>query len=164
MPRPNHAKRPPRRSAFTILEAVVVIVVIGILFSVAAPRFLAMSSFNASQAHRQALSDLRFAQRRAMSSGCPVQVDFSTTGYTVTQRTSCRTGTFTQPLVDPTTNQAPFAITLAGVTSISSTVDPLIFDTIGRVTTTAGVTTNATITVGGRTLQAVGETGLVRVP
>ena len=140
------------------------LVVTGILASVAAPRFLSMSTFDANQAHRQALSDLRFAHHRALTLGCPIQVDFASTSYALTERTSCQTGSFTQAIKDPSTNIAPFSITLPGSTTVSSTVDPIVFDTLGRVTTSAGVVTDATITIGGRTLEAIGETGLIREP
>jgi len=157
-------QRPLRRSGFTIVEAVVVISAIGIMAAVAAPRFLAMSEFSTSQAHRQTLADLRFAQRRGASSGCPVQVDFTGTGYTLSQRAACRTGAFGLDLVDPVTNLAPYTIDLASNVVVTSSVDPLVFDSLGRVTTTAGVVTNVAIDVGGRPLEVIGETGFVRVP
>lgn len=156
--------RPLRRSGFTIIEAVVVISAVGILAAVAAPRFLAMSEFGVSRAHRQTLSDLRFAQRRSASSGCPVQVDFTGNGYTLSQRTGCRTGAFGQALVDPVTNLAPYAVGLGSGIAITSTLDPMVFDSLGRVTTSLGVVTDVSIDVGGRAIQAVGETGFVRVP
>jgi MSHA pilin protein MshC len=152
------------RGGFTIIEAVVLISIVGIMGAVAAPRFLAMSEMDATHAHREALGDLRFAQRLAANSGCPVQVDFDSGGYVLTRRTGCRSGSFTQALVDPTSNQAPFAVTLPAGVTVSSTVDPLVFDALGRASTTAGVVSDATITVGTQSLQAIGETGLVRVP
>lgn len=123
-----------------------------------------MGEFDSAQAHRQALSDLRFAQRRATSSGCPVQVDFGVGQYTLTQREGCRSGTFTRALIDPVTNLAPYSVALHGGLSITSSVDPLVFDTLGRVTTVSGSVTDASITVAGLPLSAIGETGLVRVP
>ena len=143
---------------------IVVIVIVGILAGVAAPRFLDMNDFQGDHAHRQALADLRFAQRRAMNSGCPVQVDFTATRYTLNQRAACRTGTFTLDLVDPVTNLTPYAVDLPEGVTASSSVDPIVFDAMGRLTTTAGVPTDATITIGGLALQGVGETGLIRVP
>ncbi|MAG30583.1 MAG: hypothetical protein CL908_06770 [Deltaproteobacteria bacterium] len=161
---PNDKNRSARLSGFTVVELVVLIAVVGILASVAAPRFLSMNEFASPQASRQALSDLRFAQRLASGSGCPVQVDFEADGYTLTQRTGCRTGAFTLPLVDPVTNVAPFSITLPSGVVATSDVDPLVFDALGRATTTAGEVVDATLSVGGLPLETIGETGLVRVP
>jgi len=143
---------------------VVLIVIIGIIGSVAAPRFLDMGEFSSPQAHRQALSDLRFAQRLATGSGCPVQVDFDPSGYRFRQRTDCRSGPFDRDLVDPLTGRAPFTIVLPGGAGATSDVDPLVFDALGRATSVTGIVTDARIEVGGLPLEAIGETGLVRVP
>lgn len=116
------------------------------------------------RAHRQALSDLRYAHQLSTASGCPVQVDFTSTSYTLTQRSGCRSGSFSQAVIDPTTNQSPYLVTAPSGVTITSTVDPLVFDTLGRTTTTAGIVATATISVGGRALEAIGETGLVRAP
>jgi prepilin-type N-terminal cleavage/methylation domain-containing protein len=164
MPREPRIQGPLRSSGFSIIEAVVVIAVVGILSAAAVPRMMSMSELDGARAHRQALSDLRFAQRRATSSGCPVQVDFEAGGYALTQRTDCRSGAFTRALVDPVTHRTPYSIDLPGGLSITSSVDPLVFDTLGRITTVAGSVTDASITVAGLPLSATGETGLVRVP
>lgn len=155
-----------RRSArgFTIIELVVLISIIGIVAAVSAPRFLAMSDLRAVQAHRQTLSDLRFAQRRAASSGCPVQVDFDASGYSLTQRTGCRSGPFTMAVQDPASGAASFLVGYGDGLVVSSSVDPLIFDARGRVTDTSGTVSTANILVGSRAAQAVGESGLIRVP
>ena len=164
MSRQARNRRPLRRSGFSIIEAVVVISVVGILSAAAVPRLMSLSELEGAQAHRQALSDLRFAQRRATSSGCPVQVDFGVGRYTLTQRAGCRSGSFTRALVDPVTNRAPYAVDLPSGLSITSSIDPLVFDTLGRVTTVTGSVSDASITIAGLPLSAIGETGLVRVP
>ncbi|MFK7896066.1 MAG: Tfp pilus assembly protein FimT/FimU [Myxococcota bacterium] len=156
--------RPLLSEGFTLVEAVVLLVIIGIIASVAAPRFLSISDMNAAQAHRQTLSDLRFAQRIAMHSGCPVQVDFATTTYLLRQRAACRTGAFSLDMADPVTQATPFSVSLPAGVSVTSSVDPLVFDALGRATTSAGAVSDVTFSVGGRALEAVGETGLIRVP
>jgi MSHA pilin protein MshC len=151
-------------TGFTIVELVVLISIIGIVAAVAAPRFLAMSDLRAVQSHRQALRDLRFAQRQAASSGCPVQVDFDGSGYALTQRTQCRTGPFTRSLTDPSTGQTPYVVGLSDGLTVTSTVDPLIFDSLGRATNSGGVVGDVDLLVGTRAIEAIGESGLVRVP
>lgn len=141
-----------------------VLVILGIVAATAAPRMLSISALEASRAQQRALSDLRFAQHRSVASGCPVRVDFTAAGYTLDQRSGCRTGAFGTPIADPETNTAPFTATLPAGVSISSDVDPLVFDELGRATNASGLVTNANIDVGGRSLEAIGETGLVRVP
>lgn len=140
------------------------IAILGILGSVAAPRFLALRDLEAARAHRQALGDLRHAQRLAADSGCPVQVDFDPTGYRLRQRSGCRTGSFDLEVVDPVTQQSPHVVVLPEGVTLTSSVDPIVFDALGRLTKSDGTTTDVTIQLGSRTLAGVGETGLVRVP
>lgn len=150
--------------AFTLVEAVVLIVIAGILGTVAAPRFLSLGDLEAARARRQALADLRHAQRRAGVSGCPVQVDFEATGYELTQRADCRSGAFTQALVDPLTRRSPHLVTLPEGVGLEASLDPIVFDALGRLTNADGVPTDLVLTVGGLPLEGSGETGLVRVP
>lgn len=161
------SRQPASRMAsmgFTLVEAIVLLSVVGIIAAVSAPRFLAMSDMNAIQAHRQAIGDLRYAQRRAASSGCPVQVDFSASGYTLNQRTDCRTGAFSVDLRDPATGSTPFQVSLPAGVTLTSSLDPLVFDVLGRSTNATGTAADANIFVGSRRVATVGESGLVHVP
>ena len=153
-----------RGAGFTLVEAVVLIAILGILGGVAAPRFLSLRQLEGARAHRQALADLRHSQRQAAGSGCPVQVDFDATGYRLRQRSGCRAGAFDLELVDPVTQRAPYAVVLPEGVSISSTVDPIVFDALGRLTRSDGTPTHITIQMGDLALEGIGETGLVRVP
>ncbi len=165
MPRTKVRRGRPRRGAgFTLVEAVVLIAVLGILGTVAAPRFLSLRELEAARAHRQALADLRYAQHQAAGSGCPVEVDFEAGGYRLRRRSACRTGDFDREMVDPVTSQAPLSVTLPEGVALSSTVDPIVFDALGRLTNADGAPTDLVVRIGGRTLEGVGETGFVHVP
>ncbi|MEZ4333269.1 MAG: type II secretion system protein [Myxococcota bacterium] len=149
---------------FTLVEAIVLLSIIGILGAVAAPRLLSFGELEAARAHRQALADLRHAQRRASGSGCPVQVDFQADGYRLRQRTDCRSGAFALELVDPVTNQQPYAVTLPAGVTLASSADPIVLDALGRITRDDGTPTSVTIRVGARAIEGIGETGLFRAP
>lgn len=161
--------RPPRSvrlgsPGFTLVEAVVLISILGILGAVAAPRFLSLRELEAARAHRQALSDLRYAQHQAAGSGCPIEVDFEAVGYRLRQRESCRTGAFERELVDPATRVSPFVVVLPEGVSLSASADPIVFDTLGRLTRSDGRVTDLVVQIGDRSLEGVGETGFIHAP
>ena len=54
--------------------------------------------------------------------------------------------------------------TAPGGLALASTVSPLLFDSLGRAMSAAEIITDATITVGARTISVVGETGLAYEP
>jgi len=154
----------PDDDGFTLVEAIVLLSIVGILGAVAAPRLLSFGELEAARAHRQALADLRHAQRRASGSGCPVQVDFEADGYRLRQRTDCRSGSFERELVDPVTNRPPYAVTLPAGVTLSSSTDPIVLDALGRITRDDGTPTSVAIRVGARAIEGIGETGLFRAP
>ncbi len=61
-------KKPPvKQAAFSLMELVVVIMVIGILVAVVAPRFGSSDSFDSRAAAAELVSHLKFAQQLAMN-------------------------------------------------------------------------------------------------
>jgi len=161
---PERIGRRSTSAGFTLVETVVLIVILGIVAVSVAPRFVSVTDMDGSRAHTQARDDLRYARQLAATSGCPIQVDFTATGYVLTQRNACRSGAFSRAVVDPVTNAGTFAITVPSGVAVSSSVDPLVFDALGRATNASGTPTTANIRIAGRPLEAVGETGLIRVP
>jgi type II secretory pathway pseudopilin PulG len=149
---------------FTLVEAVVLIAILGILGGVAAPRFLSLRELEGARAHRQAIADLRYAQRQAAGSGCPIEVDFDASGYHLRQRSACRTGSFDRELLDPVSNLTPYAVALPEGVALTSSVDPIVLDALGRITRSDGTTTSVTIQIGALSLEGIGETGLFRAP
>jgi prepilin-type N-terminal cleavage/methylation domain-containing protein len=71
---------------FTLVEAMIVIAIIGIMSGFAAPSLLgSLPGMRASGAAREVLSDLRSARTLAIKAGCPVVVKFTASpgGYVV---------------------------------------------------------------------------------
>ena len=73
------------RSAFTILELTLVVMILGILTASAVPRYFdAIASYRAEAAVKRVIADLKLAQRYAKQTSTPHSVAFSTSlnGYT----------------------------------------------------------------------------------
>jgi MSHA pilin protein MshC len=66
--------RAPNNRGFTIVELVVVIIILGIISAVAAPRFFDLQDYKEIAFKDELVSALRFAQKRAVASGEVVEV------------------------------------------------------------------------------------------
>lgn len=154
----------PQEAGFTLTEIVVVLAVLAILAAVAIPRFFSRTGFMERFYFEDVRSALGHARALAIASGCEVEVQLGATGYQLRQRASCTTGAFTQAVANPATGATPYSAPPPTGISLSSTLNPVIFDALGRARSSGGVVSNVTVTVGTRTLAAVGETGLVYAP
>ena len=146
---------------FTVVELVVTMVIAGALATTALPRFVRIQDFHERFFFDDVTAGLRYAQKLAISTGCPVQVDFTATGYGVTQRTACTTGAYTQPVHHPSSGAPGYVETAPDGVTVTSSVDPVFFDALGRALDVGGSPTDATVGVGTRSITVVGITGFV---
>jgi len=56
-----------RKTGFTLVELIVVIVLVGIVALIAAPRFFSQPTFDAARFHEAAISAIRFGQKVAVA-------------------------------------------------------------------------------------------------
>jgi MSHA pilin protein MshC len=75
--------RASNNRGFTIVELVVVIIILGIISAVAAPRFFDLQDYKEIAFKDELVSALRFAQKRAVASGEVVEVVIQSNGYSV---------------------------------------------------------------------------------
>ena len=149
-----------QQSGFTLVELVITIVIMGILASVAAPRFFERNAFDERGYYEDTLAALRYAQKLAVATGCQVQVTITASNYTLKQRaTTCTSGAFTGDVFNPGnpgnayTKAAPSGLTLTPATTLT-------FNGLGQVS--GGATTiTLTGTADTRSITLVTETGLV---
>ena len=150
-----------RTDGFTTVELVLTLLLVGILGAVSIPRFVRVGDFNERFFFDDVVVGLRHAQKLAVATGCPVQVDFTGAGFVLTQRAACATGAFDRPVIDPGDGGTGFAETAPDGVAVASSVDPLVFDALGRALDGGGAVGDATVTVGARTIIVVGDTGYV---
>lgn len=140
-----------------MVELVTIMVLIGIIGAIAAPRFFQRNTFDERGFYDQTISTLRYAQKAAIAQRRLVCVTFP--GNSVQLRTAsafgaaaCDTDLQRPDGTSPYTITAPNGVTLSGAAAFN-------FDALGRASI-AGAT--ETITVGSHTINIDQETGYVR--
>jgi MSHA pilin protein MshC len=143
----------PRQSGFTLTELVLILVLVGILAAFVAPR-LNIEGFQRQAFGLELLNALRYAQKTAIGTGCPIQAsvnaaaDTYTLNYTGAGGPAC--GGSASPLPHPTRSGA---FTGSGAIDSGGTV---VFD--GRGETASGL---SIALAGGRVITVEAGTGYV---
>lgn len=146
------------QTGFTLVELIIVIVIMGILAGVAAPRFFDQAAFNERAYYDDTLAALRYAQKLAVATGCPVQVTLTNSDYTLMQNTTCTSNDFALDVFNPGNPGTPY--TKAVPTGLTLSTATLTFNSLGQVIGGA----DKTITLTGadiRNITVVAETGFV---
>ena len=146
---------PARSCGFTLVELILVLVVIGVLAAVVGPRFFDRDVFDRRQQYEQALSALRYAQKRALATGCPVRVQVTEDAASLTWATACGRA----PDDDPRLSD-PHGDRYAGLLA-SPRID-LVFNALGCVQGSADCgTATRESTLAGFTLRIHEATGFI---
>ena len=150
--------------AFTLIELVMVIVLLGILSATALPRFFDVSGYRQQAFFDDTLNAVRYAQKLAVAMGCKVQVSVSANAYTLnspanrSQCPSSAAATFSSNVRNPGTGATTYTNNQSGVT-LTSTAATFYFDALGKASA------DVTLTVAGsKTITVVGVTGFVYAP
>ncbi len=162
----RHRERTLRAGAsrgYTLVELVTVIVILGILAAFAVPRFADHQVFEERGFYEEVVAALRYGQKIAVGSGCPVQVSIDASGYALAQQTMlanrCDPGdsSYAVPVLLPD-GQAAAGSTPAGVT-----LGPVVtyeFDGLGQT----DLGTDLTVSIGSWSLIVQAQSGYVLTP
>ncbi|OIR19390.1 hypothetical protein GALL_02700 [mine drainage metagenome] len=120
---------------FTLAELVAVIVIIGIVAAVAAPRFFDRNLFDSRSFYDQVISTLRYAQKAAIAQHSYVCVGYGANSISLTYGVTAACGSnLTGPTGQtPYTIVAPSGVTLSGGAAFS-------FDALGRPSAAQSIT------------------------
>ncbi len=151
-------------SAFTLVELLLVLVIIGSISVVAAPRFMPAGGFAERSYFDDTQAAIRYAQKLAVATGCSVQISISSDVYSLAQQTSCGSGSYDQSVAHPGTGAADYDGDPPAGVALTSDVNPFSFDALGRTLNGSGSVSSVNLSVGTRSIVVAGETGLVYVP
>jgi MSHA pilin protein MshC len=147
----GHTHRVER--GFTLIELIMVIVILGVLAVVAAPRLLNTGDFYARGFHDETLSLLRYAQKTAIAQRRTVCVAFTGTSASLRIASAATTTTCAANLVGPK-GESPATITARSGVSYNASPTDFTFDGLGQPSAgqsirvaSGGTPFSATITV-----------------
>lgn len=151
-------------SGFTLVELTLVIVLLGIVSVLVAPRFFDLSVFQARGYYDEALAATRFAHKYAIATGCNARIQFSAGGYAVTRADTCQGLAFGPGVPNPSTGASFGNAPPSGI--VVSDAD-VYFDGAGRPRDPASgalLTAPTNVSIDSRTLRIEAESGYAHSP
>ncbi|UUY09884.1 prepilin-type N-terminal cleavage/methylation domain-containing protein [Pseudomonas sp. J452] len=112
---------------FTMVELIMVIVILGILVAMVGPRFFDRQVFDERLFYEESLAAVRYGQKLALASGCPIHAQIpgpsaTSTGYVLTFSAPC-SGAVTNPSGGNFEAELPAGVTIQQ--SLDVTFNPL---------------------------------------
>ncbi|MCK9196871.1 MAG: GspH/FimT family pseudopilin [Syntrophales bacterium] len=142
------------KDGFTLIEAIAVLVILGIVVAVAAVRMSDTSAFDLVSQVEVVKGHLRLAQSRAMSSGSPWGINF--TGTTPTSYYLFQATAPTTPVLLLGEDNATVNLTTAKKSSLTIATRTVTFDAYG-----SPGTTDVTVVTNGGSITVTKNTGYI---
>lgn len=152
----------PAARGITLIDVAVVMAAIGILAAVSAPRFFDDRTFLERGYFEELSAALKYAQKIAVASGCPVRVRIDAGGYEarreVDEQAACGAGSG----LAGTGVRLTDGSLLAGTSPLGVSASPLtlVFDALGR----PNIPTDQSVKVGAFELTVRADNGFVEIP
>jgi MSHA pilin protein MshC len=157
------------QAAFSLIELVAVLVIVGVLAVFAMPRFAGIDPFAERGFFEEALAATRYAQKLAVASGCSIRVNFDAGSNSLdisrwTGGANCTQLTPPIEMVQRPGGDAPFQSNAPSGVNVGNDL-AFYFDRVGRPHDLSGnlITDPADldVVIGPRRLQVTPDTGLV---
>ena len=141
-----------------------VLVLLGILVGIGLPRFFALRGFQSDFFFDDFVSALRYGQRLAVASGCPVEFRVTGSSFALSQRQSCTTGPFDRSVTHPGTGAPGYSASAPAGVSVTASPNPVVFDALGRALDASLAPSDASFSVDGRPVAVSAEMGFAFDP
>lgn len=106
---------------FTMVELIMVIVILGILAAVVGPRFFDRQVFDERLYFEESLTAVRYAQKLALASGCPIRARIDSGGYALSYTGACGSLAAGTPVSNP--SGGSYAAGLPSGVSVAQSLD-----------------------------------------
>ena len=143
---------------FTLVELVTVIVLLSVLSVLALSRLGGVSGFERRAYFEEVVNALRYAQKLALSTGCNVRVDVTSSSYRLRQATTCTASTFDRNVVNPANRTVAYQ-NLSPPDGI--TISPAASMTFTPQSSVTGLSGDTVFSVGSLQFTVFQNTGLV---
>lgn len=131
----RHPRYTRSEHGFTMVELITIITILGVLATMAAPRFFDRSVFDSRGFYDQVIASLRYAQKAAIAQHRFVCVAFTANSVTLTTGATAACGA---NLTSPS-GQSPYAIAAPGGVTLGGTAN-FNFDALGRASVAQSIT------------------------